>query len=238
MAYKAIIVKLSRIAHATGSALQPFVLPGSSALLAPAFLLGLADEVPDLGGEAFALGRPHARWIPGDLLGGPLHLFAQFGAARLGFGIEVGDTGHLDEVFLRLLEARDGVALPGFRFPLATFFRFSLRLSRTLLLLSLRRTFSFGALGAYAIKAAALGVVEGRVLGPRAGQPFLELIEIFEVVAPGVKIDALPMAGHADISQMAVHSRCRQHEGEIDRHPLRLVHGGGIAIIDRRIILE
>src|SRR6266849_10934826 len=105
MAYKAIIVKLSRIAHATGSALQPFVLPGSSALLAPAFLLGLADEVPDLGGEAFALGRPHARWIPGDLLRRLFHFLAQLGAARLGLGIEVGATGHLDELFLRLLKA-------------------------------------------------------------------------------------------------------------------------------------
>lgn len=91
-------------------------------------------------------------------------------------GIEVGHPGHLNEFFLRLLEARDGIALPGFRFPrLATFFRLPLGLP-LLFLLSLHRRFLLYALGARGIKPAALGVIEGGVLGPRAGEPFLELI--------------------------------------------------------------
>jgi hypothetical protein len=47
------------------------------ALLAPAFPLGLADEVADLGGEAFAFGHAHARRIPGDLLSRLFHFLAQ-----------------------------------------------------------------------------------------------------------------------------------------------------------------
>jgi hypothetical protein len=31
--------------------------------------------------------------------------------ARLGLGIEVGDAGNLDELLLRLFEARDGIAV-------------------------------------------------------------------------------------------------------------------------------
>jgi hypothetical protein len=94
----------------------------------------------------------------------------------LALGIEVGHPGHLNEFFLRLLEARDGIALPGFRFlRLATFFRLPLGLP-LLFLLSLHRRFLLCALGARGIKPAALGVIEGGVLGPRAGEPFLELI--------------------------------------------------------------
>jgi hypothetical protein len=37
---------------------------------------------------------------------------AQLAGAHLGLGIKVGDAGHLDEFFLRLLEACDGIALP------------------------------------------------------------------------------------------------------------------------------
>ena len=53
--------------------------------------------------------------VLGDLLGAALYLLAQLAGVRLGLGIEVGDAGHLDELLLRLLEARDGIALPRFR---------------------------------------------------------------------------------------------------------------------------
>src|SRR6266852_7450525 len=180
----------------TTLSLQPFVFLDPPAFFPSALPLGLADEVPDLGGEAFALGRPHARRVPGDLLRRLFHFLAQFGAARLGLGIEVGDTGHLDELFLRLLEARDGIALPGFRLTLlAAFFCFSLRPLRPLLLRSLCRTLLLRTLGACGFHPAPLGVVEGGVLGPRAGKPFFQIPEVFEVVAPGVKLGAFPMAG-------------------------------------------
>src|SRR5260370_16261995 len=133
---------------ATTLSLQPFVFLGSPALLAPAFAFGLADEVPDLGGDAFAFGRAHACRVPGNRLGRLCHFLAQFGAAHLGLGIEVGHPGHLNEFFLRRLEARDWIALPGFRFPrLATFFRLPLAL-RLFSLLSLHRRFLLYALGA------------------------------------------------------------------------------------------
>jgi hypothetical protein len=57
---------------------------------------------------------------------------------------------------------------------------------------SLYRTFLLHALGARGIHAAALGIVEGGVLGPCAGQPFFQFIEAVEVVAPGVKIGRRP----------------------------------------------
>ena len=65
-------------------------------------------------------------------------------AARLGLGIEVGEAGHLDEFLLRLLEARDRIALPRFRLALlALFLRFPLRTLRALL--PPRRLFLLGA---------------------------------------------------------------------------------------------
>jgi len=59
-----------------------------------------------------------------------------------------------------------------------------------------------------------------------------------EVVAAGVEIGALAVTGHADVGQMAVHSRRGQHEAVIDRCTLRLVHGRGIALIERRVVAE
>ncbi len=101
----------------------------------------------------------------------------------LGPGIEVGDTGHLDKFFLRLLEARDGIALPGFRLPpLAAFFCFPLLPPPWLLLRALCGPCLLRALGARGFHPAPL--VERRILGPRAAQPLLELIEIFEVAGP------------------------------------------------------
>jgi hypothetical protein len=65
---------------------------------ASALLLGLTDEVPDLGRDAFAFGRAHARRIFGDFLGGAFHFLAQLAGACLGLGIEVGDAGYLDKL--------------------------------------------------------------------------------------------------------------------------------------------
>jgi hypothetical protein len=153
--------------------LKPFVLLDSPALFGSALPLGLTDEVPDLGGDALALGHAHARRVLGNFLGGAFHLVAQLAGASLGFGVEVGDAGHLDEFFLRLLETRDGIALPCFR-PLsflALILLFPLRTSRALL--PLHRRFLFRSLGACGLHPASLCVIEGRVLGPRAGKPFL-----------------------------------------------------------------
>src|SRR5216684_2851522 len=97
--------------------LQPFVFLDLPAFFLSALSLGLADEVPDLGCDALTLGRAHARRVLGYFLGHPLHLLAQLGAARLGLGIEVRQAGDLDEFFLRLLEARDRIALLGFGLP-------------------------------------------------------------------------------------------------------------------------
>jgi hypothetical protein len=58
----------------------------------------------------YRLGGAHARRVLGDLLGCALHLLAELGGARLGLRIEVGDASYLDELFLRLLEARAGIA--------------------------------------------------------------------------------------------------------------------------------
>ncbi len=65
-----------------------------------------------------------------------------------------------------------------------------------------------------------------------------QFLEALEVVAAGVELDAFAVAGHADVGQMAVHAGRGQHEAAIDRGALRLVHGGGIAVIERRVILE
>jgi hypothetical protein len=48
-------------------------------------------------------------------------IFAKLGATYFGLGIEVGEAGDLDELFLRLLEARNGIALPCFRLSLSAF---------------------------------------------------------------------------------------------------------------------
>ena len=58
----------------------------------------------------YRLGGAHARRVLGDLLGCALHLLAELGGARLGLGIEIGEASYLDELFLRLLEARAGIA--------------------------------------------------------------------------------------------------------------------------------
>jgi len=71
----------------------------------------------DLCGEASAFSGAHANRALGDFLRGALHLVSELGAAGLGLGIEIGKVGHLDEVFLRLLEAGDRIALPRFRLP-------------------------------------------------------------------------------------------------------------------------
>src|SRR6266851_5184216 len=152
----------------TTLSLQPFVFLDPPAFFPSALPLGLADEVPDLGGEAFALGRPHARRVPGDLLRRLFHFLAQLGAARLGLGIKVGDAGHLDEFFLRVLEARDGIALIGFRLAFPALFLLLLPLRTLRALLPPRRLFLFRLLGARGFHPAALGIVEGGVLGPRA----------------------------------------------------------------------
>jgi hypothetical protein len=47
---------------------QPFVFLHSPAPLAAAFPLGLADEVFDMGGEAFAFGGAHARRVLGNFV--------------------------------------------------------------------------------------------------------------------------------------------------------------------------
>ena len=65
-----------------------------------------------------------------------------------------------------------------------------------------------------------------------------QFIEALEVVAAGVELGALAVAGHADVGQMAVHSGRGQHEAVIDRGTLRLVHGRGIAVIERRVVAE
>src|SRR5260370_35877744 len=104
--------------------LKPFVFLDHPALRASTLLLGLADEVADLGRDAIALGRAHAHRVLGDFLGRLLHLLAQLAGTCLGLGIEVGDAGHLAKLLLRLPEARDGIALPCFRLPsLALFLR-------------------------------------------------------------------------------------------------------------------
>ena len=64
----------------------------------PPYLLGLTDEVPDLGRNPFAFGRTHACRVLGDFLGGAFHLLAQLVGARLGPGIETGDAGHLGPI--------------------------------------------------------------------------------------------------------------------------------------------
>src|SRR6266851_3052157 len=131
-----------------GLPFKPFVLLGSPALLASVFPLCLADEVLDLGSVAFAFGRAHARRVLGDLLRGLFHLLAQLGAARLGPGIEVGHSGDLNELLLRVFEARDRIALPCFRLPLlALFLLFPLRPPFLLLLLPLRWTLLLRGLG-------------------------------------------------------------------------------------------
>ena len=66
----------------------------------------------------------------------------------------------------------------------------------------------------------------------------MRCLKALEVVAAGVEIGALTMACHADVGQMAVHSRRGQHEGAIDRRALRLVHGGGVTMVKRRVVAE
>src|SRR5260370_37017642 len=154
-----ISMKLRYISTRLSLHVEVAILAKVAALLAYAFLLGLADEVPDLGRDALALGHAHARRVLGDFLGRPLHLLAQLAGAHLGLGIEVGDAGYLDELLLRLLEARNGIALPCFRLPLlALFLLLPLRTLRALL--PPRRLFLFHPLGAYGLHSASLGIIE------------------------------------------------------------------------------
>jgi hypothetical protein len=77
----------------------------------------------------------------------------------------------LDEFFLRLLEARDSIALPRFR--LSFLAPFSVPAPDV----APRRLFLVRSLGACGIHSAPLRVIERRVLGPRARKPFLQVIE-------------------------------------------------------------
>ena len=46
------------------------------------------------------------------------------------------------------------------------------------------------------------------------------------------------MARERHIGGMTIQARCRQHMDPVDRHALRLVDGGGVAVIEMGIILE
>jgi hypothetical protein len=91
------------------SAIQSLVAVEPPSLLAAAFLIRLPREIPDLGCDPLAIGLAHTRRIPRDLLRRLLHLLPQLSRPHLGFGIEVSDPGYLDELLLRLPEARNGV---------------------------------------------------------------------------------------------------------------------------------
>ncbi len=81
-------------------------------------------------------------------------------------------------IFLRLVEAGDGIPLSRLCFLLlACFLRVPLRLL-WFLLRPWCRPFLLGALGAGGLHAAALGIVEGGVLGPRARKLLFQFIEV------------------------------------------------------------
>jgi hypothetical protein len=66
----------------------------------------------------------------------------------------------------------------------------------------------------------------------------LKRVEVFEVVVPGMERRLVAMPGHADIRQMPVHPRRRQYEDPINRCPLGLMHGGGVAVFDRPVVAK
>ena len=53
-----------------------------------------------------------------------------------------------------------------------------------------------------------------------------------------MKRDSLAMARERHIGGMTIETRCREHMHPIDGHALRLVNGGGVAVIEMGIVLE
>src|SRR3546814_10055529 len=76
------------------------------------------------------------------------------------------------------------------------------------------------------------------ILRPLAPQRAGELAIIGKVIAAIMELHAVAVPRQRHIGRMTVHPRRRQHMRLIDRHALRFVDGGGIAMIDMGIVLE
>ena len=80
-------------------------------------------------------------------------------------------------------------------------------------------------------------IVAGHVLAPVARHGADELALVGEVVAPVMELHVITMPRHADIGAVAVHAGGGEDVGVIDGHALRLMESGGVAVIDRGIVL-
>jgi hypothetical protein len=163
---------------------QPPFLPSPSSFSTslpfsrPCSRSGLADEIPNLGRDAFAFGRAQLGRVLGDLLGGVSHLLAQLSGAELRGRVEVEASRNSDKLPLRPLEALDGIALL-----LRRRRRLGLWLPPHLPHAPLR----VRALGARGIKPAAFGVIERGVLLSRA--PLLEGVEVLKSLVAEIEAD-------------------------------------------------
>src|SRR3546814_13516554 len=68
----------------------------------------------------------------------------------------------------------------------------------------------------------------------RADKPAI----VAEVVAAVMELHPVAVPRQRHIGRMAVHAGGRQHMRAIDRHALRFMDGGGIAVIDMGIIFQ
>jgi hypothetical protein len=87
-------------------------------------------------------------------------------------------------------------------------------------------------------EAVPMGVIQREIVEPRPAEPLLKRVEVVEIIPSDEQLDAFAMAGHAHIRQMAVRARRGEHETALDRYALRLVHGRGVAVIERGLIGE
>lgn len=81
-------------------------------------------------------------------------------------------------------------------------------------------------------------VVRRHVLGPVSRQGVDEFVLAGEVVAAIMQLHPVAVPRQGDIAGVGVHARRRQHMGAVHRHPLRLVDGRRIAMVDAVVVLE
>src|SRR3546814_1430749 len=81
-------------------------------------------------------------------------------------------------------------------------------------------------------------IVGRHILRPLARQRADKPAIVAEVVAAVMELHPVAVPRQRHIGRMAVHAGGRQHMRAIDRHALRFMDGGGIAVIDMGIIFQ
>ena len=73
---------------------------------------------------------------------------------------------------------------------------------------------------------------------PVARQGAHERVAVGEIVAGVVEVEPVAVAGHGDIGGVTVHAGRGQHVGAVHGHALRLVDGGGVAVVKVGVVLQ